>query len=653
MSILQELIEEGVLAAWYDYKSGHSDDLSGNGNDGTPVNDPVFVGRNGLDFNNGTTKTVDCGAGLNTLQAVTVCSWFKCDAIGVNQWVFNRWFDANDSWGLLISSGGNINIFDDIDAGSAVIYTTAFDKNVWHHVAAVIAADKEQKLYLDGVLVGSGTATSDFWDSFAGEFAVGSRTGAGTLGLFGSVRDCQVVSRELDITEINTLMGETRDQRWPTKPTARIQPIMSIDGNQTDLEAAYDMRPQGNRLIDASPNGNDGTIEGSVYHGRDLLGDYMHVVGNAGYVLCGTGMNVPDDATWEAWVRTTDASGTIIGKWYAGGAARSWSFGFAVGRLGLGVSSTGANFESETDQSGVLINDGVLHHVVAVYDKSADSVSFYVDGQFTETDTFTTTTGGIFSSAAPVWIGEEASGVVFNELDGDISQIQMHQRKLTADEILAKYEAGANAVQFKTDWGTPVTIPASVGAGARLGPFTVSTGTHKITTDTIEGQLCKVIECVTAGVVYVDMLAFMGTEEAAFGTWEIWVRKDDTANDMDLVFIADTIGGLEAGTQDGYGFRYMNTDDGIYLYESVGGGLTELGHFIGLTPAEDWYLLHLDRHVSGMFDMWVINDGGVGSSLDLTTVTSRYICLEMDAGDKVAFADVQGNHSIVKKIGAV
>jgi len=649
VSIIQTLIEEGVFSAWYDFRSGTVDDLSGNGNDGTFTGTPQFT-RECLSLID-SASSVSMGTGFNSLNAVTVSGWVKIARIGSDQWLFSKHLNATDSWGVYVTAAGDLAIWDDIDNAGATLYSTAISVGEWHYVTAVIASDKEQLLYLDGVLIGSGTATADFWDSYAGEFHVGAITGA-TSPFNGQIRGCEIISRELDITEINNVMAETRAQRWPTKARARIHPIMSIDGNQTDLEAAYDMRPQGDRLIDASPNGNDGTIN-RPFHGQTLLGDHLFFDGVDDYVDCGTGMNVPDDATWEAWIRTTDANAVIASKWNAGVAKRGWALVLTTGRISLFISSTGANSEGEIDNSGVRVDDGVPHHVVAVYDKSENTVDFYVDGVFDETDTFTTTTGGIFSSNGEVLLGDEHSGGIGGFYAGDIIEFQMHRRKLTPAEIFAKYETSANAIQYKSDWGTPVSDAAVATGPLEDTGWVVDSGTFIVSTDTIEGQRVKVIECVTAGVVYLDMLQFMTTKEAAFGTWELRVLKANTADDLDMVFIADAIGGLEAGTQDGYGFRYMNTDDGIYLYETVGGGLTELGHFIGLTAAGSWYLLHLDRRVSGMFDMWIGDDSAVGSASDTTTVTGRYICLEMDAGGKASLSNTAGDYCIIKRLGVV
>jgi len=48
-NILEQLKREGSVALWHDYRLGHANDLSGNGNDGTLINSPTW-NRNGLAF---------------------------------------------------------------------------------------------------------------------------------------------------------------------------------------------------------------------------------------------------------------------------------------------------------------------------------------------------------------------------------------------------------------------------------------------------------------------------------------------------------------------------------------------------------------------------------------------------------------------------
>lgn len=639
MSLIQTLIEENSLAGWWDFRSGTADDLSGNGYHGTFVGTPV-IQRDGIRFD-GVSNALNYGAAFNTLQATTFAMWVKFRASAAIGFFFSKYLSLVDNWGMYYA-GGNLVIFDDVDNADAARYGQAVSSDVWHHIAVSFTAAKEQRLYVDGVLTGSGAFASDFFDSYAGALTLGERTAgvSRSPAIFGSV---VAASRELTNTEIVQLMAEMRDQRWPSSPTVQSE-VNPKDHTAVPL-ASNSMRPCGNRLVDLGGEPlNDFLVGGGPRSSQGFLGPG---------VLCGTLAASALAASYEiigslwfsVWFKTGSdvATAQVLFSRYAN-ATDSWSLRISGGKIAIfdDIDNAGAVRYNTTIRAhewynvivGMLpdrVNQMWINAVAAANNEvSADNLASFAGGTYL---------GGLDTTLSPFL------GTIFDyEVFLDTPKV---------DDIATRYLAGARAVQFKTDWGTPVTVPASVGAGAVLGPYTVSSGTHKISTDAIEGRTTKVIECVTAGVVYVDTRGFMGTSEAAFGTWELWVKKALTANDMDIVLIGDTIGGLAAAGQDGYGFRYANTDDGIYLYESVAGGLTDLGHFIGVTPAGSWYLLHLDREFDGSLNMWIGDNSGVGSALDLTTVTGRYVCFDMDAGDKVALSDVQGNHCFVKKLGAI
>lgn len=638
MSIIQTKLAAGTLKGWWDYRAWHVDDLSGNANDGSFTGSPRFS-REGLDFSSGN-NSVNCGTGLNTLQAVTVACWFRIDSFGTLTWLFNKYASATDAWGVLISAGGSLGIYNDIDNAGASVYAASLNAGQWHHMAAVITATKEQKLYLDGVLVGSGTATADFWDSFAGDFTVGSRVTT-TSSMEGPVKCCQVFSEELDITEIGQLMGETLAQRWPTKPMGRVcsKGLSGVPG----LLKAWMMKPQGATVPEAVSGVSNGTIEGNLIHAKTLIGDSLRFCANNERIGCGVGQLLPAAAFSTAILCKPITRGEgNFGRFFEAGVSTYAAYiaSATTGNLRYAGSGGGTNLGF----TGLVLGQWTL--LLVTYDGT--TINIYLNGDLVGSAVDTIT----LDAAQPFFIGSRLIPVS-RAFDGPIAYLQHFDHALTEAERTRLYEHSLGAIQFRTDWGTPVTVAASVGAGAQLGPFMVDSGAFKITTDTIEGKKTKVIECVTAGDIYVDMLQWMNDTEAAHGTWEVYVYKANTADDMDLAFIADTIGGLEAAGQDGYGFRYANTDDGIYLYKSVAGGITDLGHFIGVTPAGAWYLLHLDRTVAGLFSMWIGDDSGVGSALDTTTTTGRYMAIEMAAGGKVALADVAGGHSIIKRFGVV
>jgi hypothetical protein len=147
----------------------------------------------------------------NTLHDISVSFWFKANDINSAgyDWIFNKFVDESSGWGIAVydSEGDKIGIYNDIAGVGADtwFYPTAVSENTWYHVVAVMK-NKENKLYIDGVSVGSGSSSSSDWASFDGNLYVGSRSN--TEGYFnGIIDDVKIYSRALNDEEIKKLAG--------------------------------------------------------------------------------------------------------------------------------------------------------------------------------------------------------------------------------------------------------------------------------------------------------------------------------------------------------------------------------------------------------------------------------------------------------------
>jgi hypothetical protein len=81
---------------------------------------------------------------------------------------------TSESWHIQDNNGVDIRIRDDIDSAGAPKYDTAIGGVGWHHAVATMEG-LENKLYLDGVLIGSGLSSTDNLASFAGSLFIGQR----------------------------------------------------------------------------------------------------------------------------------------------------------------------------------------------------------------------------------------------------------------------------------------------------------------------------------------------------------------------------------------------------------------------------------------------------------------------------------------------
>jgi len=201
-------------------------------------------------------------------------------------------------------------------------------------------------------------------------------------------------------------------------------------------------------------------------------------------------------------------------------------------------------------------------------------------------------------------------------------------------------EGTDESVQYKSDWGTPVSDAAVASGYLEDTGWTVSTGTWRVSMDEIEGQTVKVLECVTAGVIYQPVPSW---DQNQHGSWEFWVYKLD-ASRMTIMFAANNIGTIGVPTNINVDYH---TDETIKVKT---GFVTIVAG--GSASADTWHKVKVTRTLANLFELWV--DGvslGTGTSTPL--VESFFWNIEADAGDKISFADEQGDHSIVKYEGVV
>lgn len=149
--------------------------------------------------------------------------------------------------------------------------------------------------------------------------------------------------------------------------------------------------------------------------------------------------------TIEAWVRTTDNDGVILSKWDATTDNRSYGLALStvVGgtKLTLFLSDDGINSEGQK-QTDAMTLDGDWHFYVAEYNFGAKQAYFYVDAVDAGTATFTVETGVIFNSTANVTLGDEQSGNIGQNLDGDIDEVRLYNGVLSSTDIATDFARG-------------------------------------------------------------------------------------------------------------------------------------------------------------------------------------------------------------------
>lgn len=204
-----------------------------------------------------------------------------------------------------------------------------------------------------------------------------------------------------------------------TKSIAGLDPVAEyeFEGNADDTGGLYD------------------GLASNVTFSSSYIGQYANFNGSSSVIQV-SGLNQFfnnwNDASWSAWINTTDTSAQYIAcestdsqNYKLTGSISSNKFQIVVRRSGTVYSGT----------STTTMNDGNWHHIVATYESSTGTVKGYIDGS----EEISFSTGGASSATFSVYdfcIGANKQGSnVYNPLDGKMDQVRIFDKVLSSSEV--------------------------------------------------------------------------------------------------------------------------------------------------------------------------------------------------------------------------
>ncbi len=197
------------LVAYYPF-NGNATDESGNENNGIVYGSSLSEDRFGFpncaySFN-GIDNYIKILSNFS-LKQVTISVWIKPSVLPQEGSIIFKTVDYYNDWGLFFRD--SLHILDDINNNNKQIYKNEISLD-WHFIVATIDSDKQNLLYIDGTLVGSGDYSLGNWNSFNGFLYIGQRGTDRYNGYFdGKIDDIRIYNRVLTDEEINSLYYES------------------------------------------------------------------------------------------------------------------------------------------------------------------------------------------------------------------------------------------------------------------------------------------------------------------------------------------------------------------------------------------------------------------------------------------------------------
>ena len=411
-------------------------DISGSGNTGTLVNGPVYSSAGG-----------GCIVSDGSDDGVTVPDSINLDLTNftLDGWV---WFNQHKDYGSLLvkGTGGNGSLFNycfffyasslvcGFGNGSnfysaGVLTTPNVPINTWHHIVGVYNS-VAISFYLNGVLMQSNPIVATPYQNTNNLNIIQS-----DYPIDGKVISAKVYNRALSATEIlqNYYAGLQR-----LIPTDGL--ILYLDGNNTNKQVMT-----ASTANDISGNNYNGTLINGVTLSRDGQRSFSFD-GVDDYITLGDISSLGFTSgvfTLQAWVKISSSwtSGSQYPNLISKGASAGWDndgwslFVFrdypSPGQYSWGCGIRQGATPLITSNYNVSTNTYL--HIVATADGS--NVKLYQNGVLVNTNPQTVNPG---LNTKEVLIGKTWTNNYFN---GNVGQVRIYNRALTATEISTIYTA--------------------------------------------------------------------------------------------------------------------------------------------------------------------------------------------------------------------
>jgi hypothetical protein len=387
-------------------------------------------------------------ADLDVTSAITVMSRFR-----VNEFDYDYQAlvcKGDTTWRLHRHIGTNFIAFclNGTSATNDLAGSIDVNDGQWH--TAIGTYDGAiRKLYIDGVLDNSVAETGNI-DVVAVNAEIGRNAHSTSRLWNGDINEVAVWDTAVD-TDAITLLSASGSNGTPLPPDAT-----TISGSNL---VGYWRNDGDTTWEDRSGNGNNGTVNGTPdtiyltegkYKNRDSQGfnisdtsGWMAFDGSANYVTIPHNLILDNENTLtiECWINTSFDAGFpgeigVIRK--GSGGATGWSdAGWSI-RLRDDIPAISFRKKDNTGYwdlyTGDKIIDGNWHHIVGTFDTT--TLRKYVDGVQTQS---TSTGQPYLTTTENLEIGR-----ITAYLDGNISNVRLYSRVLSADEITQNFNAQRN-----------------------------------------------------------------------------------------------------------------------------------------------------------------------------------------------------------------
>jgi len=228
---------------------------------------------------------------------------------------------------------------------------------------------------------------------------------------------------------------------------------------------------------------NSGILHNGVTFVRGRVEQAFSFAGSLDHVSIPNHPNIDftstDDYTIDFWMKTlphNNAHPALVEKWIGFGIPYPYIVRLNTGAFGPAGTILAAAYDGTSNPaivSSSRVDDSDWHHVAAVFRHSQNTIELYIDGQIESSLIYSVL--GNTANGLPVFLGIRGSLDPSLEYNGLLDEVEIFSRALSAEEILAIFEAGgAGKCKGITTSAAVTYTPNTDFTGSDRFTFTVS-----------------------------------------------------------------------------------------------------------------------------------------------------------------------------------
>ena len=364
---------------------------------------------------------------------ITVCIWFKKAHGSSFKALIDKGRDNYGAWSLCVDETANkvsfkAKIFYTSGLNQVITTSSNYNSNAWNFVCGVYDG-AYLSIYLNGVL-----SNSAYYLHELGNNSYPITVGAANDGynVNANIGQAFIYGRALSAAEIQQLYHATKKKYLIEENIVTNGLILNLDpGNPNSYSGT------GNTIYDLAGFGNTGTLVSATFSS-------LNTGSLSGVISKNSSVNSGQNFTVSAWVYPTGFGQrmAIVGNAYPYSTNAGWYFFIANNYFGLNQS---VFFSAGIDQVSVgtisyLVSINKWHYVSASVTNGGSSVKIYVDGIEATYGRNNLSNVSLDYSTNEFYVSKRHSNGGDN-FGGNISQVKIYNRVLTATEIQQNYNA--------------------------------------------------------------------------------------------------------------------------------------------------------------------------------------------------------------------